>query len=102
MPMACVNRISCGASIRAIQTPPTSVAWCFNFSLQKDHSRDHSDTTDFSRVVLQFQPTKDHSRDHSDTTDFSRVVLQFQPTKDHSRDHSDTTDFSRVVLQFQP
>jgi len=36
-----------------------------------------------------------------DTTDFSRVVLQFQP-KSQRADFPDTTGFSRVVLQFQP
>jgi hypothetical protein len=36
------------------------------------------DTTGFSRVVVQLQPTTGVSV--SDTTGFSRVVVQFQPT----------------------
>jgi len=36
-----------------------------------------------------------------DTTDFSRVEVQFQPKSKQQR-FLDTTDFSRVEVQFQP
>jgi len=47
------------------------------------------DTTGFSRVVPQFQPSPEYDRS-LDTTGFSRVVSQFQPSSEHdsfSRHH---------------
>src|SRR5437588_7927506 len=58
-------------------TPPASAAWFFNFSLTHLPARE-SDTTGFSRVVLQLQPTHDLATHESDTTGFSRVVFQLQ------------------------
>jgi len=37
-------------------TPPASAVWCFNFDLASNSGLNPPDTTDFSRVVVQFRP----------------------------------------------
>src|SRR5262249_27505584 len=81
------NRRSC----ENIQRPPASAAWSFNFSLVKRGLAFIAETTGFSRVELQFQPSQKGLSFIAETTGFSRVELQFQPRYGHrligERDH---------------
>ncbi len=62
----------------------------------------NSDTTRFSGVEFQFQPTIQPTTSNEDTTCFSSVEFQFQPTIALEIEGSDTTRFSGVESQFQP
>src|SRR6266404_2796942 len=84
----------------ASPTPPASAAWCFNFALRTE-SRCISDTTVFSRVVLQLRPTNRvalHLRHHR-LQPRGVSTSPYEPSRSAS---PDTTGFSRVVFQFQP
>jgi hypothetical protein len=81
--------------------PPTSCRWCFNFSL-RHHFGAYLETTDFTSVVLQFQPTRTLIKKLPETPNFMLVELQFQPTRTLIKKLPETTNFMLVELQFQP
>jgi hypothetical protein len=97
------------------QTPPASAAWCFNFNV----SVATTDTTGFSRVVLQFQRQCRHQQTPPASAAWCFNFNLTQRHDSHSGHHqlqprgasiatyrsvmiatADTTGFSRVVLQF--
>jgi len=59
------------------------------FSIYESHQRkrlcEESNTTGFSRVVLEFLPRWRSLASPLDTTDFSRVERQFLPTSGHQQ-----------------
>src|SRR6266404_5244377 len=82
----------------ASPTPPASAAWCFNFALRTEPLC-ISDTTGFSRVVLQFQPTTTYGmKRHHRLQPRGASTFRYEPS---AFCFPDTTGFSRVVLQLR-